>query len=124
LSAINKRTNPTDSFIDIVIAWENLFGTPKNIGSSISGSIANLLGGTRKQHKEITKKVNNYYKIRCDIVHGSKEIITKDALEYRNDCLDITMKVMGKLYTEKPDLLRFDSSKRSEILLQPVKKSR
>ncbi len=96
LSALNKRTNPVDSFIDIIIAWENLFGTSEKIGSSISGSITNLLGDTRKQQKEIRKKVNNYYKIRCDIVHGSKEITTNDALEYRNDCLDITLKVMRK----------------------------
>lgn len=118
LSAINKRTNPVDSFIDTVVAWENLFGTKEKIGSSISGSIANLLEGTRKQLKEIKTKVNNYYKIRCDIVHGSKEITTKDAREYRDDCLDITLKVMRKLYIEKPALLQLDSSKRSDILLK------
>lgn len=57
-------------------------------------------------------------------MHGSKEITNRDALEYRDDCLDVTLKVMRKLYIEKPELLQFDSSKRSEILLQPVKKSR
>ncbi|MCW5206160.1 hypothetical protein VU08_04400 [Desulfobulbus sp. F5] len=117
LSAINQRTSPVDAFIDTVIAWENLFGANEKIGSRISVSIANLLGDSPEFKKEdIRKKVRYYYKLRGNIVHGTKEVTNKDALKYRDECLDITIKVMKKLYTEQYDLIKEKSFDRSRIL--------
>ncbi len=107
LSAINQRTSPVDAFIDTIIAWENLFGENGKISFSISVSIANLLGDSPEFKKEnIRKKVKYYYKIRGNIVHGTKEVTNKDALKYRDECLDITLKVIRKLYTERCDLIK------------------
>ncbi len=107
LSAMNERTNPVDAFIDTVIARENLFGGNAELGFRISISIANLLGDTSGLKKEdIQKKVIDYYNLRSKIVHGVKEVTNEEALKYRDECLDITLKVIRKLYTERCDLIK------------------
>ncbi|MCI5209227.1 MAG: hypothetical protein D3910_10630, partial [Candidatus Electrothrix sp. ATG2] len=117
LSAINERTNPIDSFIDTVIAWENLFGANAELGFRISVSIAKLLGETEAQIKGIQKKVNDYYNKRSKIVHGVNEVTNEEAINFREECLDITLKVIRKLYTEKVELINIaNSAERSKEL--------
>ena len=36
LSAINERMNPVDGFVDVIIAWENLFGGNAELSFRIS----------------------------------------------------------------------------------------
>jgi hypothetical protein len=47
LSAATLRIDPMDGFVDAVIAWENMFGTPEGESSfRISGAIATLIEPT------------------------------------------------------------------------------
>ena len=114
LSAINERTNPIDGFVDTIIAWENLFGGNAELSFRISISIAKLLGQTESEKGTIQKDVKNYYDIRSKLLHGVKEITAEEAIQYRDHCLDISLKALRKLYLDRSDLINHDS--RSKVL--------
>ncbi|PHZ83937.1 HEPN domain-containing protein [Paremcibacter congregatus] len=105
LSSINERMNPIDGFIDSIIAWENLFGGNAELSYRISVSIAKLLKENSEERLELQSKVVKYYTERSKIVHGVKEISHDDAVKKRDECLQIALDAIKKLYKEHHDLL-------------------
>lgn len=105
LSSINDRMNPIDGFIDSIIAWENLFGGNSELSYRISVSIAKLLKGSAEERLELQSKVVKYYTERSKIVHGVKEISHDVAVQKRDECLQIALDAIKKLYIEHRNLL-------------------
>ena len=116
LSAINDRMNPIDGFIDSIIAWENLFGGNAELSYRISVSIAKLLKESQEERLELQSKVVKYYTERSKIVHGVKEISHDIAIQKRDECLQIALDAIKKLYEEHHDLLS-DAERSKKIAL-------
>ena len=117
LSAINERMNPVDAFVDLLIAWENLFGGRGELSYRISISIAKLLAKDPKERLAKQKEIVKYYDARSKIVHGTTENISELIYtQKRDECLKITLDVMKELYQERNDLLNLKNSDRSKRL--------
>lgn len=116
LSAINERRNPADGLIDIITAWENLFGGRFDISFRISISIAKILKETIDERLELQKKISEYYNLRSTIVHGGK-IKNSDyerIVKGKEECVQITIDLLRELYKKHKDLLDNNSSERSK----------
>ena len=117
LSAINERTNPIDGFVDSVIAWENLFGGNDELSFRISISISKLLKELPEDRLALQKKIVKFYNDRSKILHGLKEISYEDAVQKRNECLNIALSSLRKLYEEHQDLIEDpDRSKKLALM--------
>jgi hypothetical protein len=117
LLSINERLNPLDGFIDAIIAWESLFGGNQGeLRFRISASIAMLLSD-KQNRLEFQSKVAKLYDDRSRIVHGAKEIELAEAIQKRNDSLDIVLECLRIMYVSRTDLLNAPDRSRS-ILLQ------
>lgn len=105
LTSINQRLDPLDGFVDSVIAWENLFGGNAELSFRISVSISKLLAKSGEDRKKLQKIVKDHYNTRSMVVHGVKELTPEEAVEYRDECLDIVLKSIRALYLEYPELI-------------------
>lgn len=105
LSSINERASPIDGFVDVIIAWENLFGGNAELSYRISVSIAKLLKENPDERLELQGEIVKYYTERSKIVHGVKEITQEAAIRKRDECLKIALDAIRKLYEEHHDLL-------------------
>ncbi|RZN13606.1 MAG: hypothetical protein EF812_07330 [Methanosarcinales archaeon] len=117
LSSINERANPIDGFVDSIIAWENLFGANAELSYRISISISKLLKASLEDRLKLQKEIVDFYNDRSKIVHGSKEISYEDAEQKRNECLQIALCSLRKLYENHQELIEdIDSTDRSKKL--------
>ena len=116
LSSINERTNPIDGFVDSVIAWENLFGANAELSYRISISISKLLESSPEDRLALQKKIVKFYNDRSQIVHGSKEISHQDALQKRDQCLNIALSSLRRLYEEHQELI-MDTDRSKKLAL-------
>ncbi len=117
LASAVRRTDITDSFIDFVIIWENLFGTNNGeVKFRIALSISKLLGDNEAEKQLIFNQVSDLYTRRSDIVHGSRHYNWKEVAEFYNQSLQITIRVLKKLFNERYDLLAYNSDTRSKKL--------
>lgn len=111
------RTDITDGFIDLVIIWENLFGTNGGeVKFRIALSISKLLGNTEAEKQRIFTQVSDLYKHRSNIVHGSRHYSWREVGGFWEQSLELTGKVLKKLFYERPELLSFSSDTRSKKL--------
>ena len=117
LSSMNERANPIDGFVDSVIAWENLFGGNAELSYRISISISKLLKVSPEDRLALQKKIVKFYNERSQIVHGSKEISYEDAKQKRNECLQIALSSLRKLYENHQDLIE-DTDRSKKLALE------
>lgn len=117
--ALNGRENPVDSFIDSIIALENLFGNKSEITVSVTSSVCILLESNVKNRPALYNNVKSLYGKRSTIIHGVVNIPTgNDAQELKNKALQYVMNCLKILYMDYPKLLSVKSSVRSkEIIL-------
>jgi len=117
LSSINERINPIDGFVDSVIAWENLFGGNAELSYRISISISKLLSESPEDRLALQKKIVKLYNDRSQIVHGSKEVSYDEAVQKRDECLNIALSSVRILYEKHQDLIEdADRSKKLALM--------
>lgn len=117
LASAVMRTDITDGFIDLVVIWENLFGTNSGeVKFRIALSMSKLLGDTEAQRQQIFKQVSELYKHRSNIVHGSRHYNWREVGSFWEQSLELTTKVLRKLFYERPELLSNSSDTRSKKL--------
>lgn len=117
LASAVRRIDITDGFIDLVIIWENLFGTKSGeVKFRIALSMSKLLGDTESERQRIFTQVSDLYKHRSNIVHGSSHYTWREVGSFWEQSLELTIKVLSKLFNERPDLLAFNSDTRSKKL--------
>ncbi len=117
LAATSSRLDPVDGFIDIVIAWENLFGANGELSYRISVSMAVLLADDIDARLDIQNKIKKFYNDRSLIVHGVKELDHATAAKKRDECLRITMDTLKALYEKYGHLLADAERSRTLALL-------
>jgi len=115
--AIAERYNPVDRFVDSIIAWENLFGGGSEMTFRISCSIALLLGTDSNHRRQLQKEATELYRLRGAVVHGATQVSDGKASESASAGLEIAIKALRKIYTEKPEMIKADSPERSLMLI-------
>ncbi|MDP8931334.1 MAG: HEPN domain-containing protein [Actinomycetota bacterium] len=110
-TAIADRRNVVDSLIDLVIAWENLFGSSQGEATlRLSGSLAILLTEDPTRRREIKRQVSRTYGLRSKVVHGATELDPSTTTQQVLAAIDLTVEALRELYGERSDLLAAPSS--------------
>ena len=120
ISALTRRHDPVDKFIDIMVALENLFGLKLDISENLSKSIAVLLKDNIND--PLAKKIKKHYDYRSKIIHGSQRYTFKEIHEFNEFSLKILKDCLICLLTNRFDLLPLNSNKRVKKLI-PVNQS-
>jgi hypothetical protein len=107
LSAHIDRHTPADQLIDIVIAWENLFGprSQKKITRTVSTALGNLLSdGSNRTADAIRREASRIYALRSRLVHGrSPRVGQVETVLPR--AFDLTRQAFCELLARRPELL-------------------
>lgn len=110
------QSEPTESLIDSVIAWENFLGTRTETVFRVTAAIAVLTEADIEERFALRKRLAKVYDIRSRIVHGDD--IDTSVLELRTTAGSVGLEVLGALITRRTDLLeRARSSDRADRLL-------
>lgn len=118
LSAITDRSNPVDGFVDVVIAWENIFaGTSQGeLSFRICAAMSKLLSSDESERLAKHKELVDLYNKRSKVVHGSQDLGSSDAMKYRDAALDALVRSLRRLYSDYPELLD-DTDRSKKIIL-------
>lgn len=110
IGAMAERLDPLDGFVDAVVCWENLLGGDIELTFRVSAALAALLEphdtGARL---ETFKELKDLYRVRSQLVHGSKEPPPTDAQRHRERAIDVAIAAMRAIY-ERPELLECATS--------------
>jgi len=118
ISAAGERLDPVDGFVDAVVAWENCFGTSVETMFRVTGAIATLLEpGSAKARLALQHSLKRAYEKRSRVVHGAIHLSPQEAAELRDSALEIAIKCLRRLYTDRTDLLNLKSEERSTRLM-------
>lgn len=118
LLSLNERRNPEDGFIDAIIGLENLFGQKTEIAFTVASCVSKIIGNTLDERNEIFEKVKNLYNQRSRIVHANgKAVDNQEMSKYCKDSVEYLIQCLRWLYTEKPELICLDSSKRATQII-------
>lgn len=115
--AVLERNDATDSFVDAVIAWENLFGGKTETVVRVCMSMTRLLEKDAKKRDTLHKELKEIYGARSDIVHGNKEIPIKDICVFRDKAISYGIQAFRILISERASLIQLPASKRGEAIL-------
>ncbi|MFE0402412.1 hypothetical protein ACFW19_11055 [Streptomyces nigra] len=120
LSAASTRTDPTDSLVDAVLAWENMFSDSPETSLRVCGSLALLLEPfDRDKRRVLVKELTGIYATRSAIVHGNAKEPSVETVYVDGDrALEAAVEAMRRLY-KNPELLRSQnaSTRGKEVLL-------
>lgn len=105
LSALRERSDPVDSLVDAVIAWENFFGSRSGeLTFRISASIARLLRQTPADRAALLAEVTQLYRLRSDIVHGD-DVDLEEARIAARRAREITLDMWRSVFRDEPGLI-------------------
>ncbi|MGW7070657.1 hypothetical protein ACWGII_03005 [Streptomyces sp. NPDC054855] len=120
LSAASSRTDPVDSLVDAVLAWENMFSDSPETSLRVCGSLSLLLEPVdRSKRKVLVKELTEIYGTRSSILHGSaKEPALETVVKHGDRALEVAVEAMRRLYLN-PTLLELPtaSARGKEVLL-------
>ena len=75
ISAMAERKDSADALVDLVIVWENLFGSRQGEPTlRVSAALGWLLGSSAEEREAISSRAARLYSLRSDIVHGNRGI--------------------------------------------------
>jgi hypothetical protein len=113
------RLDTGDAFIDAIIGWDNLFGSAAGESQlRIAASFARLLETDARERHQLAKQVKVDYDLRSRLVHGDISELPQDqASTAPGRALDLLLRALRMLYTERRDLLAMNSGQRSQALL-------
>jgi hypothetical protein len=113
------RRDTSDSFIDAVIGWDNLFGSAAGESQlRIATSFARLLEVDAPSRVRVARPVKADYDMRSRLVHGDlSELPPEDLADAPVRVLGLLLQALRVLYTERRDLLAMSSGQRSQALL-------
>lgn len=119
ISASAVRVDPVDALVDLVIAWENLFGSRQGEPTlRISAAIGWVLGSTAEARESCRSRVSKAYALRSDIVHGNRSVSPQEAAEMLVEARTITLAALRELFTMRTDLLAMrNGDERSRALI-------
>jgi hypothetical protein len=124
LQALSERSDPMDSFIDFVIAWENLVGSGENTTYIVAAAMSILLAPDDvEQRKEFFTAIKRLYGFRSKVVHGSAgpgvevgKFKLADVPKYARDSGRLAIDAF-KAVLSRPELVELDSETRARRIL-------
>ncbi|WAP57031.1 HEPN domain-containing protein [Streptomyces sp. S465] len=120
LSAAVARTDPSDTLVDAVLAWENMFSDSPETSLRVCGSLSILMEPSdRSRRRDINKELTRIYSSRSAIVHGSaREPSIETVIEHGDRALEVAVEAMRRLY-KNPELLNSQtaSARGKDVLL-------
>lgn len=113
------RLDTSDAFIDAVIGWDNLFGSAAGESQlRIAASFARLLEVDASSRRVMAQQVKSDYDLRSRLVHGDlSELPSEEVAAAPARALDLLLRALRTLYTERCDLIAINSGQRSQALL-------
>lgn len=119
ISAV-ERADPTDAFIDALIAWDSLFGSKKgdSVTFRIAVGLSLLLGASEDERREIKRRATELYALRSGLVHGSvPELPWREAADRRDEAVALLLRALRALYTDDSHLLA-SGDRTAELVLK------
>ncbi|MET8694967.1 hypothetical protein ABZV65_20750 [Streptomyces bauhiniae] len=120
LSAASTRTDPVDSLVDAVLAWENMFSDSPETSLRVCGSLALLLEPSdRDKRRDLVRELTGIYSTRSAIIHGNVKEPSVETVSVDGDrALEVAVEAMRRLY-KNPELLRSQnaSTRGRDVLL-------
>jgi hypothetical protein len=105
LSSLRERSDPADSLVDAVVAWENLFGSRNGeLTFRVSAAIARLLRDTPEARAELLAEVTHLYRLRSGIVHGDDIDVDVTSPASRR-AREITLDMWRAIFRDEPGLI-------------------
>jgi len=90
-----ETSNPSLSFISLMISMEVLFNPGMKIKQTVSRCAAGMLGSEKKDSKKIYDDMNGLYLKRCELVHeGTTNITEEERLRLRSYVRGCILKAM------------------------------
>jgi hypothetical protein len=119
ISASASRVDQIDALVDLVIAWENLFGSRQGEPTlRISAALAWLLGTTPEEREEIRAQAAKVYTLRSDVVHGNRPVPAHEAVQGLLVARRLTLLGLRALFRERTNVLGLQNGdERSRRLL-------
>ncbi|MEU5699828.1 HEPN domain-containing protein [Streptomyces aurantiacus] len=111
LSASTSRTDPSDSLVDAVLAWENMFSDSPETTLRVCGALSLLLQpNDRESRKALNRELTGIYGTRSAIVHGNANEPAPETVRSHGDrALEVAVQAMRQLH-ENPHLLNYNNS--------------
>jgi hypothetical protein len=117
LSSLRERSDPLDSLVDAVVAWENLFGSRSGeLTFRVSAAIARLLRETPEDRAELLAEVTRLYRLRSNVVHGD-DIDVDEASPAAIRAREITLDMWRTVFRDEPALI-LDKDRARTLLLR------
>jgi hypothetical protein len=119
ISASAVRVDPVDALVDLVIAWENLFGSRQGEPTlRISAALGWLLGSTPDEREKYRSRASKAYTLRSDVVHGHRPVTAQEAADMLVEARTMTRAALWDLFSERTDLLKMkNGDERSRALI-------
>lgn len=118
LTAVTRRSDSSDAFIDAVMCWENLFGDTPETRFKVCASMALLLFPADPDRRRMTfRRLTKLYDLRSKLVHGVKELEAEKAYELRMEAIYFAIDALRAAYDNTHLLLCVDSVERSKLML-------
>lgn len=119
ISASASRVDPVDALVDLVIAWENLFGARQGEPTlRISAAMGRLLGATPDERDKYRARTSKAYAMRSDIVHGNRLVTAQEAADMVTEARVMTLGALRELFGERTELLAMgNGDERSRVLI-------
>ena len=106
VGALAQRHDPADSFIDAVVAWENLYGSGEGeLTFRISVSMASLLSEDSDERLAVQREIAALYGRRSKVLHGDTDPSPRDATRDRDRALSLVLATLRRLYQDFPELI-------------------
>jgi len=116
VSALSRRSDPADSLIDAVTAWENLVGTSTETTFRVTVALARLLEPQPEQRLAYRKRLGRVYDRRSRVVHG--ESVAQDEIAAAADeAMAVAVQALQASYRRGHAWLNLSSQARSDQLL-------
>jgi hypothetical protein len=119
LSAIIERRDPIDSFIDAVMAWENMFSGSPDTTLRVCGALAAILEvEDYEKRSQLMLDLKALYTLRSNLVHGKnmKEPPMQKMLDAQHKATAVALDAIRRIY-DYPGMPIEDSARRSEHIL-------
>ncbi len=116
----HERLDPTDAFVDALIAWDALFGSRSGdaVTFRVASGFALLLAEDEEGRRKVKKRAQKLYGLRSDVVHGAIPRLEWSAAgEHRREAVEMLLKALRLLYKSDPDLLA-GSDRTNELLMR------